>query len=465
MRAAPWPRSLRGKAEARDVLGREPGVGERAAAGLRDRVAQRGRPAMLDQHDRRGAARGDRLGRLPQVGGVGRFEVREVGVGDVEQAQREPVLALGDGDVAAGVLGHHDEIDDADRVVLAQPFELGGDLAFELAALEADDEHLHGSHIAPQVVESSFCLAASNSCGVSAPESSSPFRSRSRDTTSTGSGGGAAATGDRPASRTCAWCPIHRAPPNMPARTSGRGLSNMRAVIDPPRVTRHHPHRVTALSEALPLALAAAIYPPALLVLLLLTGGPRPRPLVGTYFAGAALVTAGAGLVGLALADGADVTVQRSRHASGAVYVALGLLLLPVAAWAWRRGRHPRSEREHGGQRIAEWSRRASSSRPWAFGLGLLMYLPSPLYLLAIKAIADSGDSNASQVLAVLICALSVLLFVEVPLIALYVRPAAVAGGLRRVHDWLVRNSWNLAAALALAGAVYALVKGVTQLE
>jgi Sap, sulfolipid-1-addressing protein len=237
----------------------------------------------------------------------------------------------------------------------------------------------------------------------------------------------------------------------------------MRPIIDVARVTGHHPHRVTALPQALPLALAAAIYPPALIVLLLLTGGPRPRPLVVTYFAAAALVTAGVGLAGLALADGARLTVQHSRHASGATYIVLGLLLLPVAAWARRRGSRPRHE--HAPGRIGEWSQRASSSRRWAFVLGLLMYLPSPLYLLAIKAVADSGDSSTGKVLAVLLCAICVLLFVEVPLIGLYIRPAAVAGGLRRVHDWLVRNSWNLAAACALAGAIYALVKGVTQLD
>jgi hypothetical protein len=231
------------------------------------------------------------------------------------------------------------------------------------------------------------------------------------------------------------------------------------------RVTRHDPLRVTALPQALPLALAAAIYPPALLVLLLLTGGPRPRPLVGAYFAGAALLTVGAGLVGLAVADGARVTVQHSRHASAGVYIALGLLLLPVAAFAWRRGRRPTVPHAGGGGgRIAGWSQRASSSRRWAFVLGLLMYLPSPLYLLAIKAIADSGDSSASNVVAVLVCAICVLLFVEIPLVALYVRPAAVAGGLGFVHDWLIRNSWNVAAALALAGAVYALVKGIGEL-
>jgi hypothetical protein len=237
----------------------------------------------------------------------------------------------------------------------------------------------------------------------------------------------------------------------------------MRSIIAMARVTGHHPHRVTALSEALPLALAAAIYPPALLVLLLLTGGPRPRPLVGAYFIGAALVTFGVGLLGLALADGARLTVQRDHEASAVTYFALGVLLLPLAAWAWRRGRRP--AREHAPGRLAEWSQRATSSRPWAFVLGVLMYLPSPLYLLAIKAVADSGDASASNVAAVLVCALCVLLFVEVPLIALYIRPAAVSGGLRRVHDWLVRNSWNLAAGCALAGAIYALVKGLGQLD
>ena len=235
----------------------------------------------------------------------------------------------------------------------------------------------------------------------------------------------------------------------------------MRPIMSSSRVTEHHPLRVTALSEALPLALAAALYPPALLVLLLLTGGPRPRPLVGADLAGAALVTAGAGLLGLALADGTGVTVQHSRHASGAVYLGLGLLLLGVAAFAWRRGKRPPREHGDGGGRLTEWAHRATSSRRWAFALGTLMYLPSPLYLLAIKAVADSGDAAASNVLAVLVCAVCVLLFVEVPFIALYLRPAAVAGGLRRVHDWLLRNSWNLAAACALAGAIYAIVKGL----
>jgi hypothetical protein len=68
-------------------------------------------------------------------------------------------------------------------------------------------------------------------------------------------------------------------------------------------------------------------------------------------------------------------------------------------------------------------------------------------------------------VLAVLICALAVLLFVEIPLIALFVRPDAVASGLQRAHAWLGRNGWTLIAALALISGGYAIAKGIDQLS
>ena len=58
---------------------------------------------------------------------------------------------------------------------------------------------------------------------------------------------------------------------------------------------------MNALPQALPLALSAAIYPPALLVLLLLLTGEHPRRLVLAYFAGAALMVVSAGLVALTL--------------------------------------------------------------------------------------------------------------------------------------------------------------------
>ena len=202
------------------------------------------------------------------------------------------------------------------------------------------------------------------------------------------------------------------------------------------------------------------------MVLLLFASHHEARRLVLAYFFGAALLTLGAGLIALEALAGAGVTAPESRSASGGVYVFVGVLLLILAAWAWRRRASSpvaTDGNSHGG-RLTDWSQRALTRPRWAFALGLAMFLPSPLYLLAVKEISDSSDSTPSQLLAVTICAIGVLLFVEVPLVALYLRPAAVESGLTRVHRWLSRNGWTAVAVLALLAAIYALVKGLDQL-
>jgi hypothetical protein len=225
---------------------------------------------------------------------------------------------------------------------------------------------------------------------------------------------------------------------------------------------------MSALPQALPLALSAAFYPPALLVLLALLTGTHPRRLVLAYFAGAAILTIGAGLIALALLSQTGATTQESPTASGWLYIAVGVLLLALSRWAWRRkAREPTETRDQSGAsrgRIADWSRRATTSQKWAFVLGLVMFLPSPLYLMAVKEIGDSGDSSSSNVLAVFICALAVMLFVEIPLVAMFVRPAGVTAGIQRFHGWLRRNGWTFAAGLALIAGVSAIAQGIDAL-
>ena len=93
--------------------------------------------------------------------------------------------------------------------------------------------------------------------------------------------------------------------------------------------------------------------------------------------------------------------------------------------------------------------------------LGLAMYLPSPMYLLAISDIGATKDSTSSKVLAVLICAVAVMLFVELPVIGMFVRPETVTARINSFHDWLVSNGWTLAAGAALIAGIYAIVEGI----
>jgi hypothetical protein len=231
---------------------------------------------------------------------------------------------------------------------------------------------------------------------------------------------------------------------------------------------------MSALDTALPLALSAALYPPALLTLVLLLSAKHPRRLVLAYLAGAALMVIGVGLIGLAVIDAtaSSSSDQASTGTTGGVDIVIGTLLLALAWYASkRRGarRQPKPAPKTGAVekpgRIAALSARATTSQKWAFALGLVMFLPSPMYLLAISDIAATNDPPGSKVAAMLICAVTVLLFVEVPAAGMYLRPDSVTSSITRFNDWLKRNGWTLAAALALIAGVYAIVKGIGKLS
>lgn len=228
---------------------------------------------------------------------------------------------------------------------------------------------------------------------------------------------------------------------------------------------------MSALDTALPLALSAALYPPALLTLVLLLSGTHPRGLVLAYYGGAAIMVVGVGLIGLLVLESTSPSssTAASNTTSGWFDIVLGLLLLALAAYAWkRRSRQPKPPVTTTGAkkegRVARLSREATTSQKISFELGLVMFLPSPMYLLAISDIGATSDSTSSKVAAMLICAFAVMLFVEIPIVGMFVRPESVTHNISSFNDWLKRHGWTLAAGVAFIAGVYAIVEGIAAL-
>lgn len=223
---------------------------------------------------------------------------------------------------------------------------------------------------------------------------------------------------------------------------------------------------MSSLPTALPLALAAAIYPPALLALLLLMAGERPQALVLAFYAGALTMTLGYGLLFLTVLDGSGASGPSNRSVGAGVEIALGAALLVAGAWMWRRRSRVRDPKPTGAPgRMDRLTREATRGPRRAFTLGVAMYaFPSPIWVAAVTVISESGDPFAGRALAVVLCTAAVLVLLEVPVIVLLVRPDAVEAGLRRSHAWLTAHASTLAAGLALAVGVALIVRGVARL-
>ena len=146
----------------------DPGVREVEAARVADALAQRDRPAVLEQRDSGSGSVRDRVVDVPDFlvedvtvlersRSLDRCELGLLLAGCAEADQRTDDgaerLGLLRGEVApqellhvaVGVLAHEQEVDQANVVVLAKPVELGEDLALDLSAFEADHQQLNRS--------------------------------------------------------------------------------------------------------------------------------------------------------------------------------------------------------------------------------------------------------------------------------------------------------------------------------
>ena len=222
----------------------------------------------------------------------------------------------------------------------------------------------------------------------------------------------------------------------------------------------------TVIGELLPITLAIAISPMALISVILMLLSPNAKRtgpgfllgwtvgiavplLIFVFFAGL--------LPAHATADGPNIT-------RAIVQFVLAALLLLLAAAQWRRRPKPGAD-----PALPKWMAAIDSfGFGRAFGLGILLSGPRPKNLLVAASagvtIGGAGMSLSAEAIAMavfVVCAASTVL---IPVIAFAVASDRLRAPLEALHSWLARENVVITTLLLLVIGVLMLGKGIAAL-
>jgi hypothetical protein len=211
---------------------------------------------------------------------------------------------------------------------------------------------------------------------------------------------------------------------------------------------------------ALSLAFAASIYPPAVAAVIALGRGADVRLRVFLFTIAALLTVFVTGALMLFLFVDLGTTGQHHRTPSAALDIAIGVLLLYLAARLRRK--RPHAPKQQSGPSRTE---RYLESRRLVPLLGVVLYvLPSPIYIGAVKAIADAHISTALQLTYLAAIVVVMLWMIEVPMLMLLVFPRRASSALEHINDWFTSHGRLLAVVVAAGAGAYLIGAGVVEL-
>lgn len=213
--------------------------------------------------------------------------------------------------------------------------------------------------------------------------------------------------------------------------------------------------------QALALAFAASIYPPAVAAVIALGRGIGVRSRVLAFVGGAAITTYAVGALIMFVLVDLGATGSLSWTPSASIDLALGVLLVLLAV----RLRRGRADRREGGSSGSSKIDRYLQSARLAFFLGITLYvLPSPIYIGAVKAIGDAKLSGSGELTALVAVVAVMLWMIELPALALIATPERASRALEAINRSFASHG-RLLAELASAGAgVYLIVSGIVGL-
>jgi hypothetical protein len=213
--------------------------------------------------------------------------------------------------------------------------------------------------------------------------------------------------------------------------------------------------------DALPLALAGSIYPPALAAVIALGRGHDVRVRIMLLVAGAFATVIVEGALLLLVLDELHLTGPGNKTPNATIQLVLGLALIALAVWLRRRAARPVRAHPDKPSRTARYL----ESRRLVLLLGVVLYVvPSPIYLAMVNSLADSGHAKTTQIVYLVLLVVVMLWMIELPMLALLVFPERGVGMLEAANAWARRRGPDIAwIASALAG-LYLIIAGASRL-
>ncbi len=214
-------------------------------------------------------------------------------------------------------------------------------------------------------------------------------------------------------------------------------------------------------SEAISLALAASIYPPALAAVIALGRGTQVRLRVVLMVLSAYCTVLATGALMLLLFGEVGSSSKPTRTIGSGLYILGGVALVWLAFRVRNHKPDPDKKKESGPSKT---DRYLESAR-LVLVLGVVLYVvPSPIYMGVVKAISDTNASTAQQLLYLVQALLIMLWMIEIPMILLLLFPARGAKILESINAWFARNGRMAAFVVALVAGLYLIGVGLVEI-
>ena len=230
------------------------------------------------------------------------------------------------------------------------------------------------------------------------------------------------------------------------------------------------------------LAIAAAVYPQLLAVVVVILTRQNPKPLLWACYLGSLLVSISASIVILVIFRSRGSVAGASSHRIGpATYLAAGAIALAVAVFvATRRGRElmgrdvfvflrRRRRTRDGPTAVARMRSRAQvslheGSVVVATAVGALLALPGPFDLLALGRLARGGYAPIAAGAIIVGFTLIKFALIEAPILSYTIDPNGTAAKVNRFSDWMHANKLVVVVAVVGLIGVTLIVKGISSL-